>query len=477
MTTGENKISFSFGSAAKKAPSAPSVASTSGPSQNAPKSNLEMLMAKAKAPQPSMSATSKPKPKAPIKFDDDDEDTPIQPIASGSKAPAKTKSKPRDLLEAGGSAHINRNTAISRSEKRLQSEALALDATAFQYDEVYDKLKAAERKVEDAKKQETTERKSKYMESFLESARRRKMDALHAEEKMMAIEREKEGGEFDDKEKFVTAAYKAQMEEVRRAEEEERIKEGKFIVLPSPDLVLTCLEQLRKSSKGAGLTSFYKSMLEDSEAKHAAAVASTTVGMTDSGPSLAIKPPSAQRDEYVDDEAEYDPMLAREAASGSKSGTSPRLDEEKKDIPSGVEINDDGEVVDKRTLLKPGLNITKKPKPTASLPDSLKTGSKNTVPLVGPYQSRAVGTAASHGERMARERKRLEEQIKLEAEKKIRDEQERVRLEEEEARKRKEGDDGEAEKRRLEAKERFLARKRAREQGGDGSNKKAKDGE
>ena len=44
----------------------------------------------------------------------------------------------------------------------------------------------------------------------------------------MQIEREKEGGEFDDKEKFVTSAYKAQMEEVRRAEEEERAKEGKF---------------------------------------------------------------------------------------------------------------------------------------------------------------------------------------------------------------------------------------------------------
>lgn len=239
---------------------------------------------------------------------------------------------------------------------------------------------------------------------------------------------------------------------------------------------LTSAEQLRKSSKGPGLTSFYKSMLEDSEAKHAAAVASTA-GMVDSGPSLAIKPPSAPRDEYVDEEAEYDPMLAREAASGSNSSAATRSGELKKDPPPGVEVNDEGDVVDKRTLLKPGLNITKKPKPTASLPDSLKTGSRNTVPLAGPYQSRAVGAAASHKERMARERKRLEEQIKLAEEKKVRDEQERIRLEEEEARKRKEGVDGEAEKRRLEAKERFLARKRAREQGGDGSNKKAKDGE
>jgi hypothetical protein len=210
-------------------------------------------------------------------------------------------------------------------------------------------------------------------------------------------------------------------------------------------------------------------MLDDSEAKHAAAVASTA-GMVDSGPSLAIRPPT-RRDEIVDDEAEYDPLLAREAASSAP----PRLTEDPpKAIPAGVETNDEGDVVDKRTLLKAGLNITKKP--TASLPDSLRTGSKSNVQMEGPYQSRAVGAAASHRERMARERKRLEEQMIAEEEKKKRDQQEQLRLEEEEARRRREGVDGEAEKRRLEAKERFLARKRAREQGGDdGGSKKAKE--
>jgi coiled-coil domain-containing protein 55 len=223
MTTGDNKISFSFASTSIGAP----VKQANAPTSNAPLSNLELLMAKAKAPQPAAASSSKPKPKAPIKFDDDDDEDEQNVASSSTSAPKpKLKPNPRDLLEGGASSHINRNTAISRAEKRLQSEALAIDSTAFQYDEVYDHLKAAERKVDEAKKLETTERKSKYMESFLESARRRKMDALHAEEKMMQIEREKEGGEFDDKEKFVTAAYKAQMEEVRRAEEEERIKEG-----------------------------------------------------------------------------------------------------------------------------------------------------------------------------------------------------------------------------------------------------------
>lgn len=43
---------------------------------------------------------------------------------------------------------------------------------------------------------------------------------------MLQRERELEGDEFADKEAFVTQAYKDQMAEVRRAEEEERQREG-----------------------------------------------------------------------------------------------------------------------------------------------------------------------------------------------------------------------------------------------------------
>jgi len=43
---------------------------------------------------------------------------------------------------------------------------------------------------------------------------------------MLQRERELEGDEFADKEAFVTQAYKDQMAEVRKAEEEERQREG-----------------------------------------------------------------------------------------------------------------------------------------------------------------------------------------------------------------------------------------------------------
>jgi len=64
------------------------------------------------------------------------------------------------------------------------------------------------------------------MENLLTSAAVRKIDYVRAEEKLIQREREAEGDEFADKDKFVTQAYKDQMEAVRLAEEEEKRKEG-----------------------------------------------------------------------------------------------------------------------------------------------------------------------------------------------------------------------------------------------------------
>lgn len=64
------------------------------------------------------------------------------------------------------------------------------------------------------------------MGAAIASAATRKLDRLRAEEKMLEREREAEGDEFADKDKFVTQAYKDQMAEVRKAEEEEKEREG-----------------------------------------------------------------------------------------------------------------------------------------------------------------------------------------------------------------------------------------------------------
>lgn len=187
------------------------------------------------------------------------------------------------------------------------------------------------------------------------------------------------------------------------------------------------------------MTAFYKNMLDDTESEHAAAMAAAAKS---EAKSLAIKPPS--RDDDYEPEAEFDPYLQREAATSAVSSSTGKR----------VETNDEGEVVDNRTLLKAGLNIMKKP--TAPLATAKATAAAVNL----PYRSRAVGASASYKERMERERARLAEQVKAEAER-VRREKEAALLEEEErARKRREGDDGEAERKRKEARERFLARKR-----------------
>lgn len=200
----QSKISFALGASNQAA----------APTSSDPMSNMERLLAQSKPKQT-------PKSKAPTTnlFDDEDDNNVAQPPPS-----LAGPSKPRTQIKT---TTIN----MSRAEKRAQQEALRVDAMVFDYDGVYDGMKAAERQVEQAKKSEDAERKPKYIENFLASAQTRRLDRLRAEEKMLQLEREKEGDEFVDKEKFVTEAYKKQMEEVRQAEEEEKAREGELFLI------------------------------------------------------------------------------------------------------------------------------------------------------------------------------------------------------------------------------------------------------
>ena len=214
------------------------------------------------------------------------------------------------------------------------------------------------------------------------------------------------------------------------------------------------------------MSEWHKQRMEEEAERHAAAVAATSAPKQ--GPSLAIRPPTQQ--ETYEAEAEYDPLLAREEKSRAKeAGTTKTSDETGKE----VDVNDDGEIVDKRSLLKAGLNIMKKPE--TALPNSLLSGTRSGTQLEGPYKSRAVGSAASYQERMERERKRLADQMREEEERKKEAQEARRREEEELARKRREGDDGEAQRKRDEAKQKYLERKRQREEEAKGASKRSKE--
>ncbi len=249
---------------------------------------------------------------------DDDQERRDVPEAStsssnrgGARASVNRRTDPLGTLSAKVAA------PPTRAERKKQEEAEALDASVFDYDGVYDTIKEAERQVKQSKVAEDASKKPKYVEGILESAELRKRDRLRAEARMIQKQREAEGQEFADKESFVTNAYKQQQAELAKAEELESKAEAKR----------------RDTDKGMG--TFYRDMLNDTSAARDAAIAASLSAQASSSGSGTSAPRDRER---------TDAELAREAQQKGLE----------------VELNDDNEIVDKRTLLTKGLNIVSK---------------------------------------------------------------------------------------------------------------------
>jgi hypothetical protein len=202
------------------------------------------------------------------------------------------------------------SSLMSRKNAEAASE---LDSSVYEYDAVYDSLKAKKPIAEEDK-----ERKPKYMRNLLQAAEVRKRDALIAEEKKIAREREAEGDEYADKEKFVTEAYRKQQEENKRIEEEEKRRE----------------EEEAKKNKGGGMSAFYRNMLNRDEQRHSEAMKAAEEHAKD----------QPTKGEDVDEEAERERREADHVKELNEKGAS-------------IAVNADGQVVDKRQLLKGGLNV------------------------------------------------------------------------------------------------------------------------
>jgi len=241
------------------------------------------------------------------------------PKKFSSKLPNKPLSGPKSKI---GQPSVYGDLSTSFSSAKHAQTAEELDASIYDYDAVYDSLKQKKTVTE-----EDRERKPKYMTSLLAAAAVRKRDATIAEERKLAREREAEGEEFADKEKFVTSAYKKQQEENRRIEQEEKARE----------------EREARENKSTGFTGFYKGLLEKDEKRHAEIVRAAEERARE-GPKEDVEEEGGEKDEAE---------LVREI-NQKKAGA--------------IVVNDEGQVVDKRQLLKGGLNIVVKPKlaPAAS---------------------------------------------------------------------------------------------------------------
>jgi hypothetical protein len=353
----------------------------------------------------------KPLSKTSIFADEDDEkeDGKTETAYGLNNAPTKRDQKQEREREYT-------NLSALHSMKKHASEAQDLDPSIYSYDAVYDSLHAKPEKKNKANADE--EGVPKYMTSLLRSAEIRKRDQLRARDRMLAKEREAEGDEFDDKEKFVTSAYKAQQEELRRVEEEEKKREQEE-------------EERRRKNGGSGMVGFYRDLLARGEEQHNAAMKATE--------EAARKIQENGGEVPTDTRQEEEKTEAQIAAELNARG-------------AHIAVNDDGQIVDKRQLLSAGLNVAPKPKNAAPAAARTSAGAG-----AGPTSRVDSRQGAGRAGQRARQTEMIARQL---------EEQERQRQEAEAARQKEIAERSRSQKSATEvlsARERYLARKRERE--------------
>ncbi|KAM3524781.1 hypothetical protein NHJ13051_004380 [Beauveria bassiana] len=334
---------------------------------------------------------------------------------SGSRKP---KSKP-GLTTKGPPPKLNAKSqpnvmfgdlSSSLTSRKNAASAAEVDASVYEYDNVYEFFKPQKQATK-----EDVEKKPKYMKNLIQAADVRKRDLLIAEEKKIARDREAEGDEFADKEKFVTAAYKKQQEENRRIEEEEKKRE----------------EEEAKKGNAGGMSAFYRQLLDKDEQRHAESVRAAEEMTKNPSSKDGADEPEAKEEEEDDDKVQ----AARARALNEKGAS--------------VEVNEDGQVVDKRQLLRGGLNLDLKKKTAAQQQAQRKPAERE------PKDSHAPSQAGRRQAMRERQSRMMEEQLEQTMKRAYDDEE--IKKQELERASKSRKTEGEISS----AKERYLARKRA----------------
>lgn len=332
---------------------------------------------------------------------------------TGPSPPARPTAKsrlnpPKEPPTLKNKTHDNAFADLSsdRASQKHGKTATELDSAIYDYDSFHDVHTSVSAARKAAEKQDAIERKPKYINNLLDAAARRKQDQLVAREKLLQREREAEGDEFADKEKFVTGAYKLQQAEAQKIEEEQKKK--------------TEEEERRRRERGGGMQSFYRGVMDESEKRHQEAM------------EAARKLEQGATVEIEDDDKKTDVELAAEM---KRKGVK-------------VDINEEGQVTDKRQLLTAGLNIGTTGQGTE------KRSADHLRAQARPAQNAFQGKRNDQRAMRERQTKMLEEQLAESTKRAADEEAEEKRKLEHAAKSRKtEGDISSA-------KERYLARKR-----------------
>lgn len=363
---------------------------------------------------------------------DDDFGSTSQVQQQDSSSHRKPKSKP-GLTASGPPPKLNGKSSQKQTNamfgdlsgslaSRKNAEAAAsVDASVYEYDNVYDSFKPQKKATK-----EDAERKPKYMKNLIQAADVRKRDLLIAEEKKIAREREAEGDEFADKEKFVTAAYKKQQEENRQLEAEERRRE----------------EDEAARNKDGGMSAFYRKLLDKDGERNAEAIKAAEDMAAKKAVSGGGDDEKQGGDEEEEEEDDSDKAQAARARALNDKG-------------AAIDVNEDGQVVDKRQLLRGGLNLDPRKKVAATKQEDHSKGGERERGGGGGFAPGQAGKRQAMRERQSR---MMEEQLEQSMKRAF--EEEETKKEELERASKSRKTEGEISS----AKERYLARKRAAEE-------------
>lgn len=283
----------------------------------------------------------------------------IKPQKPSTRLLAFASDSDSDGEPAKKKVSIGESVSQKRQARIIQEDALKVDPTIFQYDEVYDEMSANR---EESKKKNTENRQSKYISRLLVAADKRKIEYETRIERKVQKEREAEGDKYKDKEVFVTAAYREKLEAMRKAEEESQREEY--------------LENIGDVRKQKDLSGFYRHFYEQKLGKDKSDTKS--IEKADPVGELTKKDnkPSKHRTYRRHDENENSDEEEQSTSQMSKTGGAPatkkvhlqsNLDADSDfSIDSDSESDDDAKKNEKKEKDKPAIESSSKADETKS---------------------------------------------------------------------------------------------------------------
>jgi coiled-coil domain-containing protein 55 len=146
------------------------------------------------------------------------------------------------------SRRTSRSPRSRRKAKLEQEQALAEDATVYDYDVIYDTMQEERAQSARARKMSEQDRQPKYMKNIMKMAEYKKREEERVTERVEARQRLKEKEEFGETDQFLTKAYKDKLKEWQKLD----LEDAKQAAV-----------EAAQDSKKVGMDSFYVNLMHN----------------------------------------------------------------------------------------------------------------------------------------------------------------------------------------------------------------------